>query len=618
MATTYVATFAELKTAIEDANSTDIKVTSNITFTSGIKVNIAKSELVIDFGGFTITDYNSSSFTDTIYIASTTNTIAVTAKNATWIGRNYYGVIGVYDGNSNSTITLENINYTGPQFVYNKYGSTIIKDCTVLLDKGSSSTSPQEFCEANRLKISGNVTVTSNTTGTAVIWFTGAGASLTIEQNSKFDITALSTYLLYTDVSPVITFKQGSSTTITTKSGLFYAASSSSHIASSFTLEENASFIAYKTTSNSVPMFKCISNLTIGKNATFRLYNQSTSTTALVYFGQVANIKIDAPKSVVLYNNGGNIFNFQTGSASSPNTITINAEMMNLWNTATTPLANAGIIADLPTTQFHKADYSSNFNATITLSNSQVLSVENDLTTADVGYPMTVSSLNLLASKVISLGAISLAVNNITDISNSIAGLTENNANLKATFNETTLSGVASSTGEFDIPVDQQIEVGTTVGLTSNTPFLTKTISLISEGSVSISMLEDLNFFAFVAKSNQNIIYRQKDNWQIEVKDTRTSGENWYLYAYINQPLTSNLNKLENSLIFVDESTKILSATPTLIYTGKWSQQNQTTQISWAKEKGFLLQISPETNYIAGKYNTDILWDITTSPLDLS
>lgn len=29
--------------------------------------------------------------------------------------------------------------------------------------------------------------------------------------------------------------------------------------------------------------------------------------------GQVANIKIDAPKSVVLYNNGGNIFNFQTG-----------------------------------------------------------------------------------------------------------------------------------------------------------------------------------------------------------------------------------------------------------------------------------------------------------------
>ncbi len=163
---TNVSTFAELKTAIEDTTTTEILVTQDITFASGgARVNAAKSSLIIDFGGHSVTDNNSSSFTDTIYIASTTATVSVTAQNAVWNGRNYYGVLGVYNGNTNTTINLKNIDYTGPQFVYNKNGITNISDCMVQIAKNESSTNPQEFCEANRLNISGSVEVNSAVCG---------------------------------------------------------------------------------------------------------------------------------------------------------------------------------------------------------------------------------------------------------------------------------------------------------------------------------------------------------------------------------------------------------------------------------------------------------------------
>lgn len=135
MAVANVSSFAELKTAIEDATSTEIIVNGDIVFGDGAKINVAKSNVVIDFAGHTVTDSSNLSVSTTIYVPSTTNTISVTAKNAVWNGKNYYGVIGVYDGNTNTTINLENISYTGPQFVYNKNGITNIRNCTVKNDK---------------------------------------------------------------------------------------------------------------------------------------------------------------------------------------------------------------------------------------------------------------------------------------------------------------------------------------------------------------------------------------------------------------------------------------------------------------------------------------------------
>lgn len=69
MTTKSVSSFAELKSAVEDVDITEIFVTNDIVFESGgAKVNLAKSNLGIDFGGHTITDSNTLTFTNTIYI----------------------------------------------------------------------------------------------------------------------------------------------------------------------------------------------------------------------------------------------------------------------------------------------------------------------------------------------------------------------------------------------------------------------------------------------------------------------------------------------------------------------------------------------------------------------
>ena len=608
---TNVSTFLELKNAIEDSTTTDISITNDITLTGGIKVNVAKSITTVDANNHTITDVNTSTFTDTIYVPSTTNTVSVTMKNAVWSGRNYYGVIGVYDGNTNVTINLENITYTGPQFSYNKAGTTKITNCNITLSQNGSSPAPQELSEANRLIISGNVTVNSNTTGNAVVWFTSANSALTVEENAVFTVNALSTYMFYTDTQPVLTFKKNSYTKMATKNGLFYSSSSSAHIALSFLLDENATFISSQSASNSAPLFKCISNFTINKNADFELYSTVSNSTGLIYFGQQAVASINSPKRVVLYNNGGPVFKFQTGSTSSPNNLTISAEMINLWTKATTPLESASTISDTPTTSWHKSLYSENVTINAKTSSSAVISVESNLAEGDTGYPITTTNFNILSANVMSMGALELKANEITDTSSSISGTTEALSNLAITYNTSTLSGAANSQGEFDVLVTKLVPVDTVVTIKSHKNFLTKTITKTSVGSVAITSVSPLQFYAFGSPANKDIIYRLDPNWTIEVTDTRKTGINWSLYAYISNLLTSNGNQIDNALIFKQNDVETtLFTTPILIHTENFSVSPNVTKIVWNASEGFLLRIDENKKYEGGDYSTKLNWNI--------
>lgn len=612
-----VNTFAELKSAIESATETDILVAADITFAAGgARVNVAKSNLVIDFDGHTVTDYNNLSVTDTIYIPSSTAVVSVTIKNAIWSGRNYYGVVGVYDGNTNSTITLQNITYTGPQFVYNKNGTTNLVDCTVTLDRNGSSANPQEFCEANRLSISGTVSVVSGSTSNAVVWFTGTGASLTVLQNAKFTVEALSTYFAYTDVAPTMVFEQNSATTITTKGGLYYAASSSAHIASSFWLKENASFVAYKKGTGSAPMFKCLSSLQIDNNADFELYTETSNTSALVYFGQVANVKITTPKRVVLYNSGRSIFSFQTGSTANPNVLEISTQMLRLWTTAKAPLSGAGGLDDLPASEFFKANYATNLTLTIKATNSTLVSTENNLASGDQGYPLTTTSLNFFGAQVFALGSLNLTANKITDQTTAVSGTANSLASIKVAYESFSAVGSADEAGNYAVTITEQVPVSTLVTITANKKFLSKSLTVLSEGSIWITAPRSLVFTTFTTSSNLQTIYRANTDFSIELKDTRTEGADWYLYCHIAAPLTSKEDKLEKVLSFTQDGAKVvLTETPTLVYSGKWSETEKTHMLTWEKAEGFLLNINPQTVYASGKYTTDLFWTATTEKI---
>ncbi len=608
---TSVATFAELKTAIEDASVSEILVTADIEFLSGgLKIDPTKSFLIIDFGGHKVTDYNSLSFTDGLYIPSTKNSISVTVKNAVWSGRNYYGVVGVYDGNSNTAIHIENITYTGPQFIYNKSGMSYVYNCDVTISKNGSSTNAQEFCEGNRLTFSGNVKIESYAQSDAVIWFTNTGASFTVEENATLSIRAELTYLLYTDVSPVMKFMKNSSTTIVTKNGLFYASGSSTHIASSFLVEESASFVATQIDSNSVPMFKCSSVLILSKNSTFHLYSETISSTPLLYFGQTADIRINSPKSVILYNRGGDIFKFQTGSESSPNALRIVTTMLRLWNVAKSPLSSAGTFDNPPTSEIYKADYAEEIALDIFMTTSKITSISNNLVLGDKGYPLLATSINLITSKVLSMGDLALDVNAINDVTTAIMGNAESEANMKISYGDENLTAVADENGAFDVPLESALDVGTTVTVSTNKNFLTKTLNFAVDGSVTITKIDDLNFYAFTSPSSTSIIYRQSD-FGLEITDSRATKGEWYLYAYILSPLKNGDEMLEDSLIFKDgEDSKILTDTPLLVYTG-----NGDEIVSWQALEGFLLSLEPQKEYVAGNYTTSLLWQVSPAKL---
>lgn len=613
---TNVSTFLELKNALEDSSSTEILVENDITFSSGgVKVNTAKGNITIDFGGYTITDNNTLSLTEGIYIPANSPEIIITAKNGRWNGRNYYGIIGVADGNSLVTIVLEGIIFKGPQLAYNKSGITKIIDCDIVIDKNSSTTTAQELCEGNRIIIEGQVIVNSNSTTNSVIWFTNSGSSLIVEEGSTFEVNALYTYFFYTDTSPILLFKKNSTTFINTKNGLFYGAGSSSHIATSFTLEENGVFSATQNESNSAPLFKCLNDFSLAENSTFSLYSVSQGSSPLIYFGKRGTININSPKSVVLYNNGGNVLSFQTGSASSPNTINITTEMLRLWDKATSPITNAGGFDDLPTSNYHKAVFTGEFTANFELSSSQVLSANSNLEEFDKGYPIS-TSIPLLSSQVIAMGKIPLLLDGVADNSREITGETIPYANVRATFDSSVLNSTAGSDGQFSIPLDSTIEVGREVLIETNKDFLTKGFSLVSEGSLSITKLPQLDFWAFSSKPQSSIIYRVKTDWEIEVTDTRTYGEDWFLYAYIEDPLMSDRNVLPGALRFQNSTFLPLSDTPMLIYSGKWVENQKITKISWEKAKGFLLNVDTNQTYAIGKYSTQLHWLITTERMN--
>lgn len=605
---TSVSSFSELKTAVEDDETTEIIVQSDITFESGIKVNTSKGSLVIDFSGHVVTDMTSSAFTNTIYVAASSPAFEITVKNANWSGRNYYGIVGVYDGNTNVSLVIEGMTYKGPQFVYNKSGSTKIVDCNIVLDKNESSTNPQELGEVNRLTISGNVVVNSNSTSNSVLWFTGTGAELLVEENAYFEVNALSTYMCYTDSSPAFTFGKNSKTFIITKSGLFYGAGSSSHIASSFTLSEGATLSATRNESNSVPMLKCETGLFVGKDATLNLFSPSAGTSALIYFGKVATMTFSSPKNVVLYNNGANIFAFGAGSSSSPNLFNLTTQRLNFWNTATTPLESAGGLDDFPSSNVHKSQYVEEISMNITLSSSQILTVDTNLVEGDEGYPVS-TSLPLLSSKVISFGDLPLSVDKLTSSSTSISGMTAAYANVRTT-SSSVVSTTANALGEFSVALSESLAIGTDIKVEANKNFLFSSMSKRVEGSVEIVNPQPLKFHAFSTMPNKNTILRANPDWSIEVRDTRESGGDWLLYAYITSPLSSGQNALDDGLVYVEEaSVTPLSNTPILIHRESFSQDS-TTVIKWQEMEGFLLSLDPNLTYAAGDYSTTLFWEI--------
>lgn len=618
MAEITVYDFPGLKSAIQSGTDM-IYLGSDITFTSSGGAIIPRNmgAITIDGQGFTITDYNSVASGDTIRIGTSSgDNLKITIQNVVWNGSNYYGIAYVPDNSNTSNISLilNNVTYTGVQAIYKRYGITQLIDSSFSIKQVGTASSVSELGEVNKVIISGKVSVISEVSSSiySIFWFPHSDSSFTVEDNAEFSATSLYNYMFYSDTEFSVSLGANSKSEFNLARGFFYYDGTSNHMASSFTLNTGASFIA-KTgrTSSAYSIFRCRDNFVLEQDSIFYLETTSSGSGASIYFPTVANLYFNNPKSVVIYNNGGFVFDFQSGSTSNSNKINIDAELLNYWTSAT-PFPLAGTFEDPPTGKFYKQN-GDNIQALLSTTRSTVSNIVTNIEDGDEGYPMTSNTFPILTAKVLSMGNIDLTLKEISDISTNITGTTEQNANLKASYNSTILNGTSSSDGAIDLQINPLIPTDTIVNFGVNWRFLTKFIKVSVVGSVSITYLPDLVFKTFVAPCRRNIINRKISDWYMEVTDTRTTGDlsDWILYASLPHPLTSGAYTLDNTLILRESSDTLMTPTAIQIKRQAWTPPAPiVTRITWSDIDGFLLKVDPSYYYNAGLYSSELDWHI--------
>lgn len=551
----------------------------------------------------------SSSYTDALYVPAGSAEKTVTVKNATWSGRNYYGVICVYDDTANAKVTtvLSGVTYHGPQPAYNRYGTTVAENCTFNVEKNGASVAPQEFCEANRLVFKQKVVINAQTESNAIIWFPFAGAALTVEENADVTINALKTYLVYSDsaAKPAFVFKQGSTTTINVKSGMFYSAGTGAHIASSISIESGAALSVVSSQSTSVPVVKCAGALTVAKGGSLKVVSAATSSAAALYFSVAAKATFTEPRNLLLYSGGEKVFSFATGTASAPNVITLNAAQINFWQTAKIPYASAGGLSDVPLTALKKAN-GTLVSVTENTTSSAFISLTSNLIEGDTGYPLPSANFDLTKAAVLSAGDIDLSVDRVTDLSSYVTGLTESAAELLYSNGSETADGKAYENGAYEIAINRPA-VDATVSVRAAKGFLTTEKSVVAGGSVSVTDLPDVPFNAFAVPYYPGIVNRRTD-WALELTDTRPLGGKWTLYVTLESPLSSSTTTVDDAVVFTEnERTTVITATPLMIKTGVTTGPGKI-RISWEEAEGVLLSVAKDAVYDKGVYRASLKW----------
>lgn len=147
-----------------------------------------------------------------------------------------------------------------------------------------------------------------------------------------------------------------------------------------------------------------------------------------------------------------------------------------------------------------------------------------------------------------------------------------------------------------------------------------KTLRIIEAGNLELRNAPSIiEFQRPIVNTNPLTLGRKDKIITMSVVDSRAVSSDWYLYAYIDNPLTTSDNKhsLPDSLIFIDENAQIktLSKEPTLIYSGTANEgTTKTTEITWAENTGILFKII-DPLYNGEKYSTLINWILSNEIL---
>ena len=601
----------------------DIEITSRITFPP-TKTNLTINGTYTNEQGITkrhtLTDMNSASITNSIYIASAASEINVTLCNVDIVGKNYYGIVAVEAVNSTKAVTLtyQNVNYTGPQISYNRQGMVRYIDSNITIKTSSGYASPSnELAEVNRVEIGGKTTIHHTSTGNAMFWLTYANPSFKILENADVSITSESRETLYCDYSPDIVIEKGANVTINTPRGMFYD-TGSSQLAKSFLIDEKASLKVTQTAVKSgVGTIRCSGDFIVSNGASLYIANTLSSSAPLIQMTSTATVKFENPKSIVLYNKNGNLIRWTSGTGK----VNINSQVVNYWLSAK-DFPDAGTLSDTPLYIWTKLD-ESNVEIDASTSTSSTTSVTTNMTSSDSQTPPSLQTFNLQNVKVLSMGQLSLKTKPISDASINITGTTNPSSNLKAEFLldsvMRSVEGTSDALGSFLLTLPELLPLNISVTVTANDNFKnrTETLAVVYTGALEFKTVPSvLEFKNTVIPTVKTTIPRQEADWSILISDSRLESSDWSLYASINTPFTSaNNHTLKDALVFIDEKNKsfVINNEPTKVYSGKSVSSPTDTTITWSENQGMLLDINPQ-DVLDDSYATTITWTLTDAP----
>lgn len=108
------------------------------------------------------------------------------------------------------------------------------------------------------------------------------------------------------------------------------------------------------------------------------------------------------------------------------------------------------------------------------------------------------------------------------------------------------------------------------------------------------------------------MIFGRNESISLKIVDSRVNSSEWKVYAYIENPLTSQGSyTLKDALVFkkLDDEVVILNESPTLIFTGTSNDENaKRTLITWSKEKGPLLDLTNSALEANEEYFAEVIF----------
>lgn len=334
--TVVVYTAAELKSALEGTNEyTLFYLGADITMTTGI--NIAKRTTVVIDGLYpidgtgtihTLTDVASTAYTNCIYVGAASS-VYVIMQNLNVYGRNYYGILVALDSSVTKDVIFEfhNITYTGPQMAYHSWGLTRFFDCNITIKL--TTTSPvEELIEANTVEFGGNTIINHiGASGHATFYLRNTGASLKILPNASVTLNA-NMYVVMTGTPIIFSVGENAVFSVTAASSFFY---SSSHYASSVTINSNAKFNLIQTVKySSYSTFYCSGNFIVNEGAVVYMEARYSAATPLITFlTSSSQLTINNPESFILNSNAA-VMSFP-----STTNFSINGGVLRYWSSGT-------------------------------------------------------------------------------------------------------------------------------------------------------------------------------------------------------------------------------------------------------------------------------------------